>query len=93
VQPILHDTGSNQHIYQDEILAPILVHLQHPTEDKNPKQSMANQKCDKFKDQWNLYQRQRKKVASQLQPSDRSESQFSQYAASLRANGHILVVT
>ncbi len=33
-----------------------------------------------------------KKVASQLQPSDWSESWFSQYAASLSANGNISVV-
>jgi len=33
-----------------------------------------------------------KKVVSQLQPSDQSESRFSLYAASLSANGHIIVV-
>jgi hypothetical protein len=33
-----------------------------------------------------------KKVASQLRPSDQSESGFNQYAASLSANDHIIVV-
>ncbi len=45
-QPIMHEMGSDQQIFQDEIVAPIWVHLQHLIEGENPKQNMAILKCD-----------------------------------------------
>jgi hypothetical protein len=51
VQPILHEMGSDQRIFQDKIMAPIWVHLQHLIEGKNPKQNMAIQTCDILTDQ------------------------------------------
>ncbi len=59
-QPIPHEMESDQHRYQDKIVALIWVHLQYPIEDKSPTQNMVIQKYDMLMDQWTPYQRWRK---------------------------------
>jgi hypothetical protein len=83
--------GNDQHISQVEIAVPIWVHLQLLIEDKNPKTKHGDPKVWYIKGLMKSLSPP-KKVTSQLQPSDQSESRLSRYAASLRVNGHNMVV-